>query len=506
MIMKNIFFLIALLFLFNTVNAQDGQLDLSFNSTGKVISNFGAYNASLSAVQTTSAGKIIVAGSLASSSSFSSYDFFVAQFNSDGSPDLSFGTNGKTTIDFSANYDAVSSMCIQADGKILVTGRSTSNVYYDVAVARLNANGLLDASFGTNGKVLVDVQGESDEARSIKMQNDGKIIIGGLSSTASVGSALSLRLNADGSLDNSFGTNGHVLCQFVGPAYFTSCLQMNDGSLVFAGSCLVLGNSRIVIAKLNGDGTKHTNFGTNGLAEFLEPAGQSSCAALRYNPFDQNFYLAGMCATNAYVLSIKNDGSINPSFATNGRANFDLGGSEIFNSFCIDQNGDFLLCGNNYINSSYESFVTKLKANGTADNAWGTNSATSINWSANNDYGTAMTLQTDGKLLMVGSNDNGLFSHIARFNNSTTAVNGTKEIAIQESAINCYPNPASTQVYFDIPETDLVRIELFNLVGVKLLETNKTFLDVTCIPNGEYLILIRTQDGSFKTAPLIIVH
>lgn len=317
--MKQVFFVMTLLLSVSKLYAQDGQLDLSFNSTGKVISNFGAYNASLSAVQTTSASKIIVAGSLASSSSFSSYDFFVAQFNSDGSPDLSFGTNGKTTIDFSANYDAVSSMCIQADGKILVTGRSTSNVYYDVAVARLNANGSLDASFGTNGKVLVDVQGESDEARSIKMQNDGKIIIGGLSSTASVGSALAVRLNADGSLDNSFGTSGHVLCQFTGAAYFSSCLQMNDGSLVFAGSCLVLGNSRIVIAKLNHDGSKHASFGTNGLAEFVESAGQSSCADMQYNPLDQNYYLAGLGATDAMILSVKNDGSPNNSFGTNGR-------------------------------------------------------------------------------------------------------------------------------------------------------------------------------------------
>ncbi len=504
--MKNKFLLIALLFLFNTVNAQDGQLDISFNTNGKLMTNFGQYYASLNAVQQLPNGQILVAGSVANNNSFTSFDFLVARYNSNGSIDPSFGTNGFTTIDFSSNYDAANALAIQSDGKILVAGRSTSNVYYDVAIARLNANGQLDNSFNGSGKVLVDLQGESDEARTITLQKDGKIIIAGLSSTATAGNALALRLNTDGSLDNSFGTNGHVLFTFTGAAYFSSCLVMNDGSIALAGSTIVLGNSRMAMAKINSNGTAASGFGTNGQAEFLETAGQSSCAALRYNPFNQNFYLAGMCATNAYMLSIKNDGSINPSFATNGRANFDLGGSEIFNSFCIDQNGDFLLCGNNYINNSYESFVAKLKANGTADNAWGSSGATSINWSIANDYGTAMTLQSDGKLLMVGSNDNGLFSHIARFNNSTTAVNGTKEIAIQESAINCYPNPACTQVYFDIPETDLVRIELFNLVGVKLLETNKTFLDVNCIPNGEYLILIHSKDTEVKTAQIIVNH
>lgn len=504
--MKNNFFLIALLFLFNTVNAQDGQLDLSFNSTGKVITNFGQYYATLSAVQTLTNGQIIVAGSLAANSSFTSYDFFVARYNSNGSIDPSFGTNGFTIIDFSSNYDAANALAIQNDGKILVAGRSTSNVYYDVAIARLNANGQLDNNFNGTGKVLVDVQGESDEARTITLQKDGKIIIAGLSSTATAGNALALRMNTDGTLDNSFGTNGHVLFTFTGAAYFSSCLVMSDGNIALAGSTIVLGNSRMAMAKINSNGSAANSFGTNGQAEFLETAGQSSCAALRYNPFDQNFYLAGMCATDAYMLSVKNDGSINTSFATNGRANFDLGGSEIFNSFCIDQNGDFLLCGNNYINSSYESFVAKLKANGTADNAWGTNGATSIDWSTANDYGTAMTLQTDGKLLMVGSNNNGLFSHIARFNNSTTAVNGTKEIAIQESVIKSYPNPACTAIYFDIRKSDLIRIELFNLAGVKLLETNKTFLDVTCIPNGEYLILIHSKGSEVKTSRIIVTH
>lgn len=504
--MNKILLSIALLISISKLYAQDGQLDLSFNTTGKVISNFGAYNASLSAVQTTNAGKIIVAGSLASSSSFSSYDFFVAQFNSDGSPDLSFGTNGKTTIDFSANYDAVSSMCIQADGKILVTGRSTSNVYYDIAVARLNANGLLDASFGTNGKVLVDVQGESDEARFINIQKDDKIIIAGLSSTSTIGSALAMRLNTDGSLDNSFGTNGHVLCQFTGAAYFTSCLQMNDGTLAFAGSCLVLGNSRIVMAKLNGDGSKNTSFGTNGQAEFIESAGQSSCAALQYNPLDQKYYLAGLGATDAMLLSVKNDGTANSSFGTNGRVSFDLGGTEIFNSFRIDVNGDFLLCGNNYIGGSYESFVAKLKSNGTADASWGTNGATSINWSGNNDYGTAMSLQSDGKLLMVGANNNGAFGHIARFNNSTAAINGIKSAVVQKQVVTCYPNPASDIIHLQGLEEKVETIQIITLDRVKLLTSNNNSFNISCIPNGNYLVLIRTRDGSFRTAPLIIVH
>jgi uncharacterized delta-60 repeat protein len=504
--MKKIFFALFLSITFLSSFAQDGLLDSSFNTTGKVISNFGGFNASLNAIQITPTGKIIVAGSVASGFSYTTYDFMVAQFNIDGSPDLSFGTNGKTFIDFSSNFDAVNALCLQSDGKILVTGRSTSNVYYDIAVTRLDANGQLDASFGTNGKVLVDVQGENDEARAIQVQHDGKILIAGLSSTATVGAALALRLNTDGSLDNSFGTSGHVLCTFTGVAYFSSCLVMNDGSIVCAGSTIVLGNSRIAMAKMNPNGSLQTNFGTNGQAEFVESAGQSACAAIQFNPFDQNFYLAGMGVSDAMLLSVKSNGTENTSFGNKGRVSFDLGGSEIFNSFRIDNNGDFLLCGNNAINADNESFVAKLKANGSADLTWGNNGATRINWTSNNDYGTAMCLQSDGKLLMTGSENNGASSHIARFNNSTTAINGIKSAEIQKSVFNCYPNPASDFVHLQGMAEKVETIQLISLDRVKLLTSNNNYFNISCIPNGNYLVLIRMQDGSFKTAPLIIVH
>jgi uncharacterized delta-60 repeat protein len=247
---------------------------------------------------------------------------------------------------------------------------------------------------------------------------------------------------------------------------------MNDGSLIFAGSCLVLGNSRIVIAKLNGDGSKHTSFGTNGLAEFVESTGQSSCADMQYNPLDQNYYLAGLGATDAMILSVENDGSPNNSFGTNGRVSFDLGGTEIFNSFRIDVNGDFLLCGNNSIGGSYESFVAKLKANGAADASWGTNGATSINWSANNDYGTAMCLQSDGKLLMVGANNNGAFGHIARFNNSTAAINGIKSTVLEKQIFTCYPNPASDIIHIQGLEEKVETIQIITQDRVKLFKSN----------------------------------
>ena len=102
----------------------------------------------------------------------------------------------------------------QNDGKIVVTGTSWSDdeSKWDIATARLNPNGTLDTSFGHNGTILTDLGQNSDGARSVHIQQDGKILISGYSSFRKTGydAATLLRYKSDGSLDPSFGSKGVV--------------------------------------------------------------------------------------------------------------------------------------------------------------------------------------------------------------------------------------------------------------------------------------------------------
>jgi uncharacterized delta-60 repeat protein len=120
-------------------------------------------------------GKIVVSGT----ADFSV--FAVARLNKDGSLDNSFGSDGETTINFGpGGVDFTCSMVIQPDGKILVAGTTFSTPTADFAVARLNKDGSLDTGFGTAGLTTTDFAGGQETLTSLVLLPDGKILAAGL--------------------------------------------------------------------------------------------------------------------------------------------------------------------------------------------------------------------------------------------------------------------------------------------------------------------------------------
>ena len=107
------------------------------------------------------------------------FDFALARYNADGSPDLGFGNRGKVTTDFNGQADRALAVVIQGDGKIVVAGQSSNKSNPDFAVARFSTNGTLDSSFGTGGKLTIDFFGSFDGAENVVVQPDGKIVLGG---------------------------------------------------------------------------------------------------------------------------------------------------------------------------------------------------------------------------------------------------------------------------------------------------------------------------------------
>ncbi|MHC5595522.1 MAG: DUF4114 domain-containing protein [Nostoc sp.] len=106
-------------------------------------------------------------------------DFAIVRYNNDGTLDTSFNTTGKVTTDFNSNDDYGNSITVQPDGKILVAGNSYNGTDYDFAVVRYNSDGTLDTSFNTTGKVTTDFNSNDDSGYSITVQTDGKILVAG---------------------------------------------------------------------------------------------------------------------------------------------------------------------------------------------------------------------------------------------------------------------------------------------------------------------------------------
>ncbi len=128
--------------------------------------------------------KIVVVGDVRNVSFITDFDWGVARYNTDGTLDSTFGTGGKVTTDFFGLRDQANDVAIQSDGKIVVAGYArTPTRSDDFALARFNTNGSLDSSFGTGGLVNTDVVPTSfvsqDQADSVKIQTDGRIVVTG---------------------------------------------------------------------------------------------------------------------------------------------------------------------------------------------------------------------------------------------------------------------------------------------------------------------------------------
>ncbi|HET9532123.1 MAG TPA: hypothetical protein VFQ92_17315 [Blastocatellia bacterium] len=235
----------------------DGTRDLEFGPEGTVIP-FPGSPGFATALAVLPDGRIIVAGNVLS-------DFALARYNADGTPDFSFGSGGTVITDFGGN-DRSQSMVLQPDGKIVMAGFSSAFPDFNFALARYDANGSLDLSFGSGGKVVTDFD-IVDQANSLALQSNGKILVAGfvhhtidgLNSDFAVA-----RYNADGQLDHTFGSNGLIKTDLGGTDRSNAIAVQSDDRIIVAGSCSISSNIDFVLARYNSDGMLDLSFGTGG--------------------------------------------------------------------------------------------------------------------------------------------------------------------------------------------------------------------------------------------------
>ena len=123
-------------------------------------------------------------------------------YSGPGCLDPSFGNFGKVIMPIELSYSTAKAVAQQPDGKIVVAGPTNAHLHY--TVARYNADGSLDGLFGSSGITIVELTAtnEIEEPNALRIQPDGKIVVAGR-----VGySSGVIRLNADGTLDEAFGS------------------------------------------------------------------------------------------------------------------------------------------------------------------------------------------------------------------------------------------------------------------------------------------------------------
>ena len=172
------------------------------------------------------------------------------RYEADGTLDPSFGFGGKVVTDFGSSHEAAGAIAIQPDGKLVVAGSTRPFGAYDshppdFALARYNANGTLDTSFGADGKVSTGFQpGWADTGYGVALAPRGKIVVAGWGLPGASGGpgVIDLaRYNADGSLDTSFGGDGTVVSAPVTDSAAFSVVVQPDSKVVVAGYAGLLG-------------------------------------------------------------------------------------------------------------------------------------------------------------------------------------------------------------------------------------------------------------------------
>ncbi|MGZ8190947.1 MAG: hypothetical protein ACXWTS_06915, partial [Methylococcaceae bacterium] len=312
---------------------SDGSLDTSFSVDGKITTDIGSSTDSAQSVTVQADGKILVAGN---SLVGSSYDFALVRYNSDGSLDTSFSGDGKVTTDFgSGSYDVGQSLSVQANGKILVAGYSNVGNDWDFALVRYNSDGSLDTSFSGDGKVTTPVS-SIDYGASVTVQADGKILVAGKSSNGSNDDFALVRYNTDGSLDTSFDGDGKVISELGFSENAYSVTVQADGKILLAGYsydsiryafALVRYNSDGSLdTSFDGDGKVTTNFGftqDRGYSVTVQADGKIIVAGTSSNGSNDDFALV------RYNSNGSLDGTFDPDTTLNGIASYTENGAAV---------------------------------------------------------------------------------------------------------------------------------------------------------------------------------
>ena len=411
-----------------------GDLDLTFDSDGKVTTPIQSSTDEVRALAIQSDGKIIAAGR----SNGSNYDFALARYNTNGSLDTSFDTDGKVTTPIGTSTDEIYAIAIQPDGKIVVAGRASIGGNYDFALARYNANGSLDTTFDGDGKVTTTISSSNtDEAYSIAIQPDGKIVVGGRARMSNYDFAV-VRYNSNGSLDTTFDTDGKVTTP-IGSRnddVYAMVIQP-DGKIVVAGRSRNSSNYDFALARYNANGSLDTSFDTDGKLVTTIGTSTDEAYALVLQS-DGKLVAAGRATigstTDFALVRYNSNGSLDTTFDSDGKVTTTIGTTtdEAY-ALALQNDGKLVAAGRAYNGANYDFALVRYRSNGSLDTGFDTDGKVITTIGTSTDEVYALAIQSDRKIVAAGRSlgSNQDFA-LARYESNTAPVAAANSYFVNE--------------------------------------------------------------------------
>lgn len=403
--MKKTFLYLFLILFFGSAASygQAGTLDSTFGVNG-VVSYYrpGVHMDRFGLQQD---GKIISGGDIKENTTGNVRDFCVARYNTDGSIDSTFGTDGIGILPMPGRSETGFDIFVQPDDKIIVAGSSAGN-YTNFAVCRFNADGTVDSSFADNGIKIMPYLGLNARISCIGFQSDSsKIILAGRNYELSTYLPIVIRLYENGSIDSTFATNG----------VFTSATQLNwfrypndlkiqpDNKIVLsvsAGSSVKLG-----VVRLTSEGNLDNSFGTGGY-KMTNIDGLATAIELQQ---DGKIIQSGASAGSTKIIRFDSTGNFDNSFGTNGIKVISVNGYSVSPASLKFQQSDnkIIVAGQIGLPSSaqYKFVIMRINPNGSLDTEFGIEpgyTETQTDSNAISEGPRDILFQEDGNIIVGG--------------------------------------------------------------------------------------------------------
>jgi uncharacterized delta-60 repeat protein len=310
--------------------APNGALDGSFGSGGfaQIPIDLGSSNSDSANAVAAGPNETIVLGGYAATV-VGGFDSVIVRLTSAGAPDPSFAADGIQTLDVGAGQaDMVHGVAVQPDGKIVAAGWDSSGF----AVFRLDADGSLDPTFGTGGIVntVIGDPTSPDEAHAVVLAGDGKIVVAGAADSYAYGSAdvAVVRYLPTGQTDPTFGVGGVVVTPGALDERAHALTLQPDGKIVVGGEVGCAGcGPRAMLVRYLTTGALDGSFGNGGTV--ITSFGDSGLVLSLGVDADAKLVAGGFATTGAvtdFALARYNgDGSLDATFGSGGKGTYDLG-------------------------------------------------------------------------------------------------------------------------------------------------------------------------------------
>ncbi|MEM7344047.1 MAG: hypothetical protein AAF485_07380 [Chloroflexota bacterium] len=392
--------IISLLFWTTLAHANNpGDLDTTFNETGVVTTSITEFDQAFGvAIQPDD--KLVVTGL---TSGGGNQTFATIRYNKDGSLDTTFNNTGIVTTSITGDDGSIT-LATQDDGKVVVGGvaRGNEGGLNTVALVRYTITGTLDTSFNNTGSITTPVGSQGSSVRDIKIQADGKIIGGGSSSNEASGSDFTLvRYTSTGMLDTTFNNTGVVTTSIPEGRVMVIALQP-DGKIIAGGST----TGGAALARYTSEGSLDTTFNQTGVVTTNVGNIALYGVALQADGKILVSGAAGTGSTEFALMRFTPDGALDTTFNGTGLVTTSINITYVGASgVAVQPNGRIVVTGGSDSGNGDGNFaILRYNSDGALDTTFGgTGIITTVITTQNDGAATSPLIQSDGKIVAVGS-------------------------------------------------------------------------------------------------------